>query len=528
MTRRSIILHTLIFLTLFAMPIVAQAFSFSDILGDESLELYTPPEGSEYCGSAKIGNAIDQFLSGYASRLKDQVIRDFLDIPRKYARQLLICYLKSWTQFGTGSAGNNCTTQVGGSMETALNEQYKEQFKSDFITACEGRNTLDNVLEAGRRILMENGRDGGAVFVQDWNQFQANNRYRGLQVARNQMANTELCPWMVGSMQVLFNFDPAKAVPLSGESEDGRGNYTEEARCTMSDVDPFDTESQTAEIAAALLMPQNNIWGSFLLAEGNIQKQIEDEERASENEFVATGGIGGLRDINPATGTACVKLAGDGSTCLEYGPIVKSGAGVAADVQAQSQAQLDWFTNGSDKGGESANIGASIVSSMLSTTQSSIRPQYGLSRTQRTTASYTPGSLPSPTPPVFTPDPPGSGGAHDPVCTNNNNACTCVMNDPDAQILAQQTIQDATRSAMASNPSLISGGSVLPGKNALFIQAVCAAIGATPLQCHGSPFSDGDIVVAVGTVEYSTNIIMPDGVIRLPGQTTVFCPAGNL
>jgi len=517
MINRQVIFNMLIVAALFALPAVVHSFTVNDI------QQYSQ---DAQCASQNINNIVNQFNSLYNTDLRAKFQEEFVDAIQTYWPQLLECIIGSLTFSGTGVAGaRDCPNQIGDKAQTALQDQYERQFEADLITDCAAQTDIRAVLNAARRILLENGRDGGAAFVRDWRAFQADNRYRGLQIARNEMANTKHCSWVSGQLQGLFGFSPANAVPPIGGNEDGQNSYIRDAACSLGDdFNPASAKYQTTAAFAAMMLPQNNIWGSYLLAQEEIRQQVADEEQAAENEFVNTGGIGALRAINPATGNSCAVMAADGSTCLQYSNIENSSAGVVAEISAQRQALYDLITNPRTTEEVANDVRANLISSFMSMTQPLAQLQYSRGGTAGRTGGNTPRPSPSPT------NVPGSGDPGDPVCTGGIPSCNCALNNTTAQGLATGPVLTATQAAVSAHPEWISAdGALFQGQNLPFLQAMCTDATLLALgKCRPNNAGFG-LVLAISGMEFNIDIILPNNVVRQPGVTTVVCSSpGNL
>ncbi len=515
MINRQAIFNTLIVAALFALPAVVHSFTINEI------QQYSQ---DAQCTAQNIGNIVNQFKSVYNTDLRAKFKAEFVDAVQTYWPQLLECIIGSFTVQGTGVAGaRDCPNQIGDKAQTALQDQYERKFEADLITDCMAQQDVRGATNAARRVLLENGRDGGAVFVRDWRAFQADNRYRGLQIARNEMANTRHCPWVSGQLQGFFSFNPANAVPPMSGNEDGQNSYIRDAECSLpDDFNPGAQKYQTTEAFAAMMLPQNNIWGSYLLAQEEISRQIADEEQATQNEFVYTGGLGAIRAINPATGNSCAVMAADGSTCLQYSNIENPSGGVAAGVQAQQQALWDLVTNPRTTDKVAADVQRNLVSAFMSMTQPLSRLQY---RPGNGLGLGTPTPTPSPT------NIPGSGDPGDPICTGGIPSCNCAVNNPTAQGLATGPVLTAARAVISAHPEMMApgGASLLQGMNIPFLQAVCADPIISGLGgCRPNNAGFG-LVLSVSSMEFNVDVILSNNVVRQPGVVTVVCTTpGNL
>jgi hypothetical protein len=245
---------------------------------------------------------------------------------------------------------------------------------------------------------------------------------------------------------------------------------------------------------------------------------MDDAALADQYEYVYTGGMGPLRDINPQTGDSCLVRTPDGSACLQYSTITKSASDVASNVAALNQTELNLATNGGPVTNDTVRR---MTSLFMDRTSPPSNFQFSLNTGTGTLTTSTPTPPPTPTP---TPSP---GVTPDPACSGIPAACTCSANDSSAQAFATGAVQDAERRAMNKHPELLTADKtgVAPGMNTNFLTAVCAELGST---CSPRAGSQNEVVVIASSVEFSVNIITSTGVVRLPGQTIAVCPAGSL
>jgi hypothetical protein len=521
-TPRSVIVSILIVAALFAVPIAVHSYDLNDLSRDTS-GLILP---IDQCNSVNIGNLVNNFQNDvnrdWLQAAKDEFQRSFQNFPQQW----IMCIVGSLMHFGTGVSGaKSCATTVGDATLSSLKRQYIDKYKNDIVTDCNAQTDVRDSINAARQVLAENGREGGAAYVTDWRAFQADNSYRGLQIARNEMANTKHCPWVSGELQAMFNYDPSKAVTPQSGNEDGQNSYIQDAACSLpDDFNPGSPKYQTLDSFAALMEPQNYIGGAYLMAQEEVDRQVTDEQQAAQNEFANTGGFGALREQNPTTGNSCAVMAADGSTCLQFTKIVQPAGGVVAEVNAERQALYDLVTNPRTTQEVPNDVTRNLVSSFMSLNQPLARLQY-----TRGGSAARGGATPTPTPSPT--NVPGSGDPGDPVCTGGVPDCTCMINDNQSQQIARGAVLAATRAAIAAHPEMVTpdGVSVLPGMNVPFLQAVCAAAELSSLgDCRANNAAFG-IVISTEPIEMNVDVLTASNVIRQPGQLTTVCTTpGNL
>lgn len=490
-------------------PKVVHAVSDDDLfLRFSSVDQNT---GKEQCKTVNIKNSISLLKKGYAKRIVDEALRQFRDPV--FAAEIALCLAANFNFFGTGSHGLTCDKNIGGLAAAVGKVTVLDTLERDFLANCVSRGTLDDTLEISRRILNENGRDGGAVYVRDWNQFMANSRYRGLQIARNDFANTKYCPWLQADMQAFFNFDPTKAVG-DGGSADGLPRYQDVAGCQFPDgFDPTAPENQTLDVLAGLTAYEHMMPSAYLLAEANLAQQTAQTQLADYTEYAYTGGVGPLRPINPLTGTSCAVPLPDG-TCKEYYLIQQPAAGTQAELQAQRQASYDWITNARNADQLMGDVTKQVASSLLSLDRKAMTFEYTLDQSSKDIASGIPAestttqTIPGPTDPA---------------------RCTDVSSQTSAQALAQGPILIATQAAIGQQSGILTPDqtAVVPGQESIFLDGVCSTtVGTGFVGCRPRAGSTTDIIIPAGSTEFAISILTSSGVIRLPGQVVEACEPG--
>lgn len=514
MILRKKIISIFLIAELLALPVAVHSFNLVDFALDNDIE-FTDENGQ--CSSINLGNIIDQYSGDLEAQISARVEKAFTDAFAKYWKDLLLSVLGSLLGTGTGVSGAKpAIKDIGGAALEDAKLKYEREYRENIVTDCTTQSDIRAILNATRNVLSDNGRDGGAVYVRNWRSFQSDNRYRGLEIARNEMANTNHCLWLRGELQQSFGFNYANAVPQQRGNEDGRNSYVHNAQCGLADnFNPFAPINQTTGAIAALLGdPRNWNGGAYMLAQDEVNRQIGDEEQASENEFVHTGGFGALREINNATGNSCAVMSANG-TCLEYTTITNPAGGVLAEVNAERQALHDLITNPVLTDQVVNDVRENVVGTFMNINKPLAQLQY---KRGGTSGSSTPRPSIPPT------DVPGSGAEDDPVCTGNVPSCKCATNDNAAQGMASGPVLNATREAIREHPEMVTpdGVSVLPGQNLPFLRAVCESDQLTALE-HCRPNNAGLGLVLSFGVDLNVDVILPSSVIRQPGQVTLVC-----
>jgi hypothetical protein len=314
-------------------------------------------------------------------------------------------------------------------------------------------------------------------------------------------------------LQAVFGFGN-KSTTVVRDYADGQTSYIQSAGCSLPNgFDPTRQENQTLAAYAALSLPQNSLAGSYLLARENIERQKAAELAADEHEFQS--GYGGLRPINPATGTACEVWNADNTTCLQYAPIVQPGEGVKSFVDAKNKTLFELYNkNGIDPTNQ-------IITSMLDASKTSAEFNIDVAYSLRRLINKAAKAI-DPEDPTTQPQTPETL-----ACTGGNPLCECVTDAPKMESL-RQLVAIATQEAIDAHPELVTanGGQVLPGANTDFLNAVCSTEALARLNCH--VIQDDEIVLdfeEAGTVSLDL-ITGGENGIRIPGQSVALCQPG--
>lgn len=497
----------------------------ADSFGFDDIELNIGSSSDSQCNNVDIQGILDRLDSSFEDRMLDEIRNSFS--PKQLLpliSQIIQCYVSDLQilEFGSGigSPGNaSCTRSIGGKIEAQISTQYKDRMRQEFLESCESQVNLDMINDDFNRIMNENGRDGGPMWVRNWDDFINQSQNRGVEIARNQMANTRYCPWLQGDMQAIFNFSPADAVDMVGEWVDTGGTSADANSCSLPDgFDIYNPAQQGSAVLAAVTLPQNNIYGSYLAGLGALNESVRKTSLADQFEFVYTGGLGAAREQNPQTGDSCLIRSPNGQ-CLSYSSIIKAGGAVQADVQAVSQTNLD---EAAEAKAATTDVRSKMASFFLDMTQPPLSFEYGTSLGLRDAASRTPSPV--------TPTPTPASGTIPTACQNLPDDCACVVNDSSSQALASSVVLAAENSVIAAHPEMLNpdGVSLIPGQNIPFLDAVCASSAIPANTCRARAGSETDIVINVGGMDFDINILTSTGFIRRPGQVIAACTAGVL
>lgn len=469
----------------------------------------------ERCEEQRLVQGIERGLEGAKALYRSDLKAELKNTAKEFASELIKCVAGGLLQLGAAYIGLSdawpnidCVDVAKERTSGTILSQNIQATRAAFEDSCNQTATIEQIIGIVQRTVQENGRDGGAAFVQDYRDLAEGAQYRGLQIAKNQMANTNYCPWNRDILQSVFGFGAGGGAVVR-DYADGQTSYTQSAGCTLPiGFDPTTPENQTLAAYAALSLPQNSLAGSYLLAKENIELQKAAELAADEREFQS--GYGGLRPIDPETGTSCEVWNTDQTACLQYKPIVQPGVGVQSFVESTTDALIKL----SDKNG--VNTVAAVATSLLNATTQSVKINIDIPLSLRKNTKRA-AQLPpeNPTTPESL------------ACTGGNPLCVCVSDDPTFEPL-RQLIAMATTQAVQEHPELVTpdGGQVLPGANEAFLNAVCSVESLISLNCH--VIQDDEIVVDFGEAGTVSLDLITGGEngIRIPGQTVALCQPG--
>ncbi|MBI2674371.1 MAG: hypothetical protein HYX22_01370 [Candidatus Yanofskybacteria bacterium] len=198
---------------------------------------------------------------------------------------------------------------------------------------------------AANRILNKiqtGGIGGGALFVQDWREFQLNSQYRGEEVFRGVLKSTKLCNYFENDLKNIFGANQAVNVSRILTRTNGFDSFQAKTGCTLPNTFDFNAYKQDFsgnggwEAWSRLLEPQNNYYGVLFqsLDEANRQRAIE--ESAATNEALAGKGFVGIRD--------CLVQKEGSSACTILGKIKTPGSTLGEQVASVFDAHLKFYT----------------------------------------------------------------------------------------------------------------------------------------------------------------------------------------
>jgi len=239
----------------------------------------------------------------------------------------------------------------GGSWAMAISYNLKE-YGFDTVARVIARSLFQKTVVGIINKIQTGGRTGGPAFVQNWRNFQTNAQYRGEDVFRAILANTETCGYLGGGIKNIFGAN--RRLPLTGQNI-RVGNFdpfTLRAKCTLpTGWDPVKYRQNFAanggwEAWSRLLEPQNNYYGLLFMSldEANRQRAVEE----SSDIYEATSG-GGYTSIRGACQDQVVPGGGPtqpaSARCTFLGEVFTPADLLGKSAASTIDRELGWLTS---------------------------------------------------------------------------------------------------------------------------------------------------------------------------------------
>lgn len=218
----------------------------------------------------------------------------------------------------------------------------------DVIARCTAREILDKMVGNTLNVVRNHGRDGGTTFIQNWRNFTTNSQYRGENIFRAILSNTQLCDYFNNDFKTLFRANNKTALPGQNTRVDNLDPYQLRANCTMPagwSMDAYrqDFSGNGGWLAfAKLLEPQNNTLGAYNLA----LEEINNQKGLEQTNDLAQAQAGGSYLGRSGSGkTDSCLLMGTNNKCLVYKNILTPGGTLRDSVSSTIQQEIAWITN---------------------------------------------------------------------------------------------------------------------------------------------------------------------------------------
>ncbi len=516
----------------------ASAFSNDDVIVVD----FNQNTENLICKSQGILDGLNALRNGYLRQLVTDTINELKSLVTAYAFQLLLCSIIPDKVVHVGALGiggdvifksPNCPMDLGGATAAVIKRNTLDKIKNDFTARCLANGVRTRMGDDIRRIIQENGPDGGPAYVTDWTALYADEDARAINRFNAVLVNTDICPYFRDYVYQYFGvpqsyIDDPPALTGLGLRVDGGDSFNQRAACGLPDnFTPASFDRNFLPMGGfatmeALLQPENNPNGFIRMAEDELAKQRAIVVSAAVNDAVAGGGF---RSSSGDSQESCINMDPNGK-CLAFAPI-KQPSGALRDANAAAvQSEFDWVVSSNEMNTLMGDVGSRLAGMIYDLGAKTL--DYDVEFSGGAQDYIDIGTGVKPPEEVLLPTVPGSGGSGDPgdlECTGGNPDCVCVRNAPELFPIRDQ-LAEATRAAILQHPELVSGGSVLPGMERLFLIAVCETSIGQQWGCHPNGDSEDEIVIETSTSTLSIDIIASSGAIRIPGQTVALCRAG--
>ncbi|MDX1440389.1 MAG: hypothetical protein R3284_10855 [Rubricoccaceae bacterium] len=294
-------------------------------------------------------------------------------------------------------------------------------------------------------------------------------------------------------MEAIFNFDPDLAIPIPTNTDSGIEPYVQKAECTFSDdVDIF-AVMRDPVARRELDKPQNNLFGAYLLAKQEIDRQISLELNADKTNAEANDG--NLGTSGTTAEESCVEgYFDEQGICQQYVPNNTAGWLINQNVADANKAELDLIVNGNTMGGLLADMRHRILARMQNFAYSQVDVLFSRDWSTELYQDSDPGD-------------PSEQNQTDPDNENcgmpSTTECTCTINDPQAQTIGQNLVSEMQQVARENPQLFVNGdpgsGQLIPGANVEFINKLCLALQLDNDGCRAYvPRADDVILLPLG------------------------------
>ncbi len=189
-----------------------------------------------------------------------------------------------------------------------------KEFGLDTAARFLARGLLSSTINTMIKKIQTGGRAGrDPSFIQDWRRFLTRAQYRGEDVFRQILGNTELCDYLRGDLRTIFR---ANTNPLTEEQSStirigNLDSFRRRGKCTMPPgwrIDNFQRDFSGNGGWDALLrlaQPQNNFYGAYLMSLEELAIQRALDVDADTYESQAGRGFTGIRGGSTSRGGSC-------------------------------------------------------------------------------------------------------------------------------------------------------------------------------------------------------------------------------
>lgn len=264
------------------------------------------------------------------------------------------------------------STSIQASSGVSLNIK---EYVLDTIARAVSRSLLNVAISGIINKIQTGGRDGGPAFVQNWRNFQTDAQYRGENVFRSVLAETNLCDYFGKDIKNLFGANQ-KVNSLGQNLRVGNFDpFALRANCTLPSN--FNMTNYQKDFAGnggwsawtRMLEPQNNYYGTLFGSLDEAAKQRTLEQSGDINEALAGSGYTSIRDKNCA-GT------GAGAKCVFMGKIFTPGDLLGKSAANTIDSDLGWLVSSDELSEVIIAIGSAITNRLINLATSNTDNDY--------------------------------------------------------------------------------------------------------------------------------------------------------
>lgn len=501
------------------------------------------------CKSQGILDGINALRNGYLKQIVKDTINELRDMITTYAFQFVLCNVIPDVTTNVGALGiggqvtfksPGCPVLTGGQISSLIKRNTLDKIQNDFFARCLANGVRNRMGDDVRRIIQENGPDGGPAYVTDWVGLYADEDQRAINRFNAILVNTNICPYFRDYVYKYFGvpqsyIDNPPPITGLGLRVDGGDAFNQRAGCGLPDnFTPASLDQNFLAMGGfaaveVLMQPENNPGGFIRIAEQELAKQRAVGVAAAVNDAVAGGGF---RSSSGDVTESCINMDPNGK-CLAFAPIKAPGGALRDANAAAVQSEFDWVVSSNEMNTLMGDIGSRLSSMVYDLGAKALDYEVEFSGGAQNYIDIGNGILPPED--VHLPTLPESGGTggtgdpNDPTCTGGNPDCICVRGVAELAPLRER-VSEAIRAAIIQHqddiPPMLDGGSVLPGMGRLFLIAVCETSIGQSLGCRPNGDSEDEIVISGATNSVSLDIIAASGAIRIPPETVAACRVG--
>jgi hypothetical protein len=235
---------------------------------------------------------------------------------------------------------------VKGAVKSDTSNTNAKELWWDTIARCGAREILSKVSGDIVSTARTSGRDGSTTYVKNWRYFLTSAEYRGEDMFRAILSNTNVCDYMAKEAKDAFGVNKKIDLPGVNTRSSDLNSYALRANCTMPkgfSISNYQKDFQGNggwEAFSRLLDGANNPYGMMLMSMDEIAKQRAVEVTADTAQAAANGGQLG---ISGKTANDSCLIKGMTGSCLVYKDIKTPGSYINANLAATIQQELAWI-----------------------------------------------------------------------------------------------------------------------------------------------------------------------------------------